>query len=290
MKAGIILKTKTAIYSKHYLSLCAIFTFAGGVFSAPFKAEKGYSFYALLISAFSGAFLCFLVEKYYKNTKILKVLAVGTAAFSIADITVDFCKFIGDSLLARNSIFLIGAVLGVFVLYTASKGKIPILKFALISAFFTGVLLIFFVFSTADKFQFSNIFPLKKFEIKGFFEVIFVYFIKITLPSLLLPVFKENYLKENKVPNTFWGVFTGYSALFLIVLNSLLIFGDFFTERVLYPYAAAVSTVTFGELFTRLDGFVYVICFCSVTIRIVTCVLVIKKAFLLEGFFYVNHF
>ncbi len=229
-------------------------------------------------------FLCFLVEKYYKNVLVLRVLTVGIAAFCIVDTTTDFCKFINDSLLADIPIFFIAIVFVAVAVYAVTKGYSALLKFALITAFFTAILLIIFFFATADKFKISNVFPIRKFEINGVFGVILVYFRKIILPILLLPVFKKNYLSENANKSTFWGVLLGFSALFLTVINSLLIFGNFFAERVLYPYAAAISTVTFGRLFTRLDGFAYIIYFSAAIIRTVTCVLVIKKAFQKEGF------
>lgn len=278
------MKTKTAIYSKHFLSLCALFTLAGGVVSAPFEAAKGYSFYALLISAVLGVFLCFLIDEYYNEQLFFRVLAVGIAAFCIVDTAADFCTFISDSLLADTPIIFIAIVFVAVAVYAVTKGYSALLKFALITAFFTAILLIFFFFATADKFKISNVFPIRKFEINGVFGVTLVYFRKIILPILLLPVFKKNYLGKNANKSTFWGVLLGFSALFLTVLNSLLIFGNFFAERVLYPYAAAISTVTFGRLFTRLDGFAYIIYFSAAIIRTVTCFLVIKKAFRKEGF------
>ena len=60
-----------------------------------------------------------------------------------------------------------------------------------------------------------------------------------------------------------------FSALFsLCTINVLGIFGSEFAATLRYPYAIAVSSAATGEIFSRLDGFFYIICFFCALIKI----------------------
>ena len=56
-----------------------------------------------------------------------------------------------------------------------------------------------------------------------------------------------------------------------------MLFGAQMSGEFDYPYAMAISTVTFGNLFSRLDGFSYFIYFVTALIKITVCVDVIKQ-------------
>jgi hypothetical protein len=45
------------------------------------------------------------------------------------------------------------------------------------------------------------------------------------------------------------------------------IFGGDFASNLSYPYSQAVSTASMGEIFSRLDGFLYATCFFTTIIK-----------------------
>ena len=265
------------IYSKHIFCLFALFVLSGGILSAPFNASSGYTVYAFLISAILGILIYFFIAKYFTKNKIFIGFSVLAALFCAVDSTADFCVFIKDSLLSETPIFLIAAVFVVVMVYAASKGKVVLLKFSLISFFCTSILIVFFFLATLENFENLNIFYVKEFEFSGLFETFAAYFKKIVFPVFVLPFFNGFYFEKPKKKSSLCGVAIGYGVLFLTIINSLFVFGEKFAQRVLYPYAAAVSTVTFGSFFTRLDGFAYIIYFSAVIVRVTACVLVLKE-------------
>ena len=101
------------------------------------------------------------------------------------------------------------------------------------------------------------------------------YIKKVTLPCFLIGVFARDngFSKKTAVS----GAVLGNLTLAFCILNSLLLFGNKFAGRLDYPYAFAISTVTFGNLFCRLDGFAYFIYFASCLIKITLSVSIIKS-------------
>ena len=64
----------------------------------------------------------------------------------------------------------------------------------------------------------------------------------------------------------------------ITILNSVLLFGIEFSGVLDYPYSSAGSTVTFGNLFTRMDGFLYFVYLASCIVKCAVGIFVIKKS------------
>ena len=216
MRVGIILKNETPIFSKHIFALCALFVLAGGILSAPFNADSGYTVYAFLISAVLGCVIYFFVAKYLTKNKMLLPFAVFVSFVCAVDCAADFCVFIKNSLLNKMSIFLIAAVFVTLIIYVVLKDYVALLKFSLIAAFFIIVLIIFFLIATAENFKISNIFPTKD---SGSLAPLYTYFKKIVLPMFVLLYFNEFYFEKPIKKHSFFGVITGYGTLFLTIIN-----------------------------------------------------------------------
>ena len=65
-------------------------------------------------------------------------------------------------------------------------------------------------------------------------------------------------------------------------LNTALIFGAELSSTIEYPYSQAVSTASFGHIFSRMDGFLYAVCFFTSFLKTGVCLLcaveLVKKA------------
>ena len=93
------------------------------------------------------------------------------------------------------------------------------------------------------------------------------------LPSTLLPIiilpFFDIYLSENRDKKSILkGYFAGSLLLIVCLLNVLLIFGNELSAKIDFPYSEAISTVTAGNIFMRLDGFSYYVFFMSCLVKI----------------------
>ncbi len=64
--------------------------------------------------------------------------------------------------------------------------------------------------------------------------------------------------KDVNVRPVFFGSIVGGVFILLFTLGTLLIFGGGFASTLRYPYVAAVSTAAMGDIFSGLEGFLYV--------------------------------
>ncbi len=63
------------------------------------------------------------------------------------------------------------------------------------------------------------------------------------------------------------------SLIIVCFLNTALIFGAELSSTLEYPYSQAVSTASFGHIFSRMDGFLYSVCFFTSFLKTGVCLL-----------------
>lgn len=78
--------------------------------------------------------------------------------------------------------------------------------------------------------------------------------------------------KEIRLKTFFLGNLTGTAILFVTAVFPVLLFGTAFAARQDFPFATAVSTVSVGRLYSRLDGFYYFFVFAAAIIRAATAI------------------
>ena len=283
-------------YKFHITALATLFIIGNGVIIFPTAIADEYTFLAYLLCG-GVAFLLFFVlsgviSKAYSfmptsDTKpYKKVLLTGlyfvTAAVSLYYMVETFCDFsLFLSELVLKSFPLIMCFilfLAMIIFFVLAKNE-AFLKFSVIAFLFTAAVIIFFFLASLKNYRIGNIFIFKLPELKPFIPQVEEYLTGLILPVLLFMCFKALVFKEVSKIYTFWGVLSGVVLLGLCILNSVLLFGTRFSGTLDYPYASAVSTVTIGRLFTRLDGFSYYVYFAAATVRINICTILIKSLF-----------
>ena len=144
-------------------------------------------------------------------------------------------------------------------------------KLGLVSAFLSALLLIILFLFSIPQFDNDKIILTSFPDVGDVWEQIVTY-LRYTLSGLLiLPFFELVFVgKEEKKP-LFGGYIAGVAFLVVCLLNSLLIFGNELSSRLDFPYSEAISTVTAGNIFTRMDGFSYYVFFSSCLIKICLC-------------------
>ncbi len=264
---------KATDYKKHFISLCVLFILGNAIISLPSGDADKFTFFGFLIAFLISLLLYFIIFSIPKN-KIMLIFAALLSVWTLGDTFIDFIKFINSTLLRESpKILAVFPFLLTAILFCKVNQK-AILKFSLISAVICTVAIFFFFGFTATDFRIKNIIINSLPDFKNLSIQTMPYLEKITLPSLLLVVYAK--LHEFSDKATFSGMALGNALLAFCILNSVLLFGSDFAGRLDYPYASAISTVTFGNLFTRMDGFAYFIYFASCLIKITVSAQIIK--------------
>ena len=283
-------KEKTVFY-KSALAASALFVTGNAIIILP--TNENYPILGFLLTAVIGVILNLLLmplsrfvwdENNNSNTflKILKelfFLSLAIAAlFAAADTLKDFVHFVKGFILPEIPIFVISVTFSVIIAYFYSKRQEDTLKFSLLCFFFTLLAVLFFFFSMSGNFDVQNIIIRSLPDIRELKDSISPYFFKATLPSLLLPFYHTAVFGKRGGSACVLGTAAGYIILCLCLLPSILLFSAPLAGKLSYPYASAISTVTVGKIFTRLDGFSYFLYFSASLAKINISLFVVKKA------------
>ena len=272
---------KKAEFTPHIIAISALFVLGNGILSLPSQGADGFTFLAFLVSlplVFLIFWLASIIFGKISETKsssgafkkavyIICLLSAGIfALFSGAATLKALTEFVSAVMLPETPMFLIVAVFLVAVIYFFFQNEKSILKFALISGVLTAAAVVFFFVAASDRYDLRNIFIFRLPSFRELFSQLKPYLVNPVLQVLILPVFLKGVLRENKLKPGFFGVLAGGIFLGLGILSSVLLFSPEIAGELRFPFSSAVSTVTVGRLFTRLDGFAYFVYFvCSLS-------------------------
>lgn len=282
--------TEKPQFKTHFACLAALFVLGSGVITLPTQNADRYSLYALLISVlfsfavFYGFFVlwnyCF---KNNQNTIIFKVLSalvyLSVAVYSLFSFSHTFKLFtrFAAHILLRDTSYLTAAILlGLVVWFFASRKQEDILKFSLVSLFAALPVIIFFFLAATNDYKIENIFIFDFPEFKNLFKNLLPFLKEISFPLIILFPYCTAFNK-NSTKSTAKGIAMGYLLLSLCISSAIMLFGPSFSARIEYPYTAAVSTVSVGRLFTRMDYFSYFIYFTSAIVKITVCIASVRE-------------
>lgn len=277
----------------HTVSLWTLFIMGNAVIYLPTKNSDEFTFLGLISASLFGAVLYFaalpIAKRLYgadnmANRKAFCKILFATAFSAIAVFAVfcaaaalgDFTVFIKNVVLKDTSLFFISLIFLIVITFFCFRRQEDVLKFFLVAFWFVLVVVIFFFAATAFKFDFRNIFVFKLPKFKELFSQAKPYILNPVIPSVLLPFYNAAVFGKTRVWSGALGYAFGYAMLAVCVIGSVLLFGSEFAGELSFPYSAAVSTVSIGRLFTRLDGFSYFLYFVSALARITVCIFIAK--------------
>ena len=268
--------TAEPTYNKHLASLAAIFVLGDAAIVLPTANSGKYPLLGFIIGAttaasayFIGLLLTRIIGKKY--TSVLVCFVAAYAFYNAGLSFIRYTDFADTLLLPETPKLLIAAVFIIAVIYLATRRQEVILKLSLISAVIAIIAIIVFFLLSAKDFKAENIVVRDFPDFNELINSTKPYFINIALPALLIPVYSTLFVGKKRVCATFSGLVTGLALNFLCLLESLLLFGTPMAEKLSFPLAAAVSTVTVGQLFTRMDGIVYCLFFMLALIKTSVC-------------------
>ncbi len=258
-------------FSHHFIWLSALFVLGSSIINLPFKNADKLTFLGFIIAFLLSIALVFAVYKF----NFLKYPIIFLAIYFVGETLIVFLQFISKTLLKSNQNFWVLILFLLPLLYFCCRKTTEIFNFSLVSGVVCGLLLIFFFFATLKDFNVKNIYIYHFPNIKNLFKQTLPYIKSVALPTAVLTL----YAKQHKTDKTvaIAGICTGNAFLLISIFNSVLLFGAQMAGEFDYPYAMAISTVTFGNLFSRLDGFSYFIYFVTSLIKITVCIDVIKQ-------------
>ena len=282
---------KSSLFGWHTLSIASIFVLGSAVMNLPQKGADEFNFSAFLIMGMLligvyclGSFLTPLLLK-PRRSVMGKTIVCGflsaSAVYSLFCFAQSFKEtvfFVLSVILPKTQHLFIVVVFGIIVVYFALKRQENVLKFALLSLVMVAAVILFFFLAAADKYDFRNIFIFRLPSLGELYEQIKPYVKNPLLPVLVLPLYFNFSLNGKNTREGVIGVAVGAVLLGLCVLMPLLLFGAELAGRLDFPFSSAVSTVTVGRLFTRLDGFSYFVYFVCSLIKITVCLFVVKAS------------
>jgi hypothetical protein len=111
-----------------------------------------------------------------------------------------------------------------------------------------------------------------KLELLGVRTAFLSVFAPVIVAVIYISAAHDRRISSSRPLATSWGLVLGGGVLALCFFNSLLILGGSMGEIYEYPYVAAVSTVTAGKLFARMEGLLYMMYFGAACVRVSVCI------------------
>ena len=270
--------------------MAALFTMGSAVISAPYRGSDGYAAIGFTV-AFATALFCFsglapAVNYVYKcrsadcvyRKTIFGIIYFFTAALIFADAIFSFnvfCDFVSRNIIEKTPKPIIALIFAAVIYFASINRDGTMLKFSLFSAVISAAVIIVFFFFLVPRFNFEYLFPVGKVSTAGVFSQTVSYFFRVFLPAF--PLLLYPCLCGGEKGSVITGLAVGGVITAVTMCCGILIFGAEMAADMNYAYADAISTVSIGYLFTRMDGFSYFVFFATSLVKICICVELIEK-------------
>ena len=276
-------------YALHTVALSALFLLGDALIDIPLPSADDKTFLCFLASVVITVIL-FLISYYIsglvfslkKHLKIYKASASVVSLFilSAAAVTLArFVKFAKTVILPDVNIFALAALFLTVLLFLIFSKEKTLLKYSLLSFIIAAVIIIFFFILSLSDLTPQNIFIFNVPGLKQLFRGTYPYVLRIALPVCILPFYLRGVLEGKYKKEMLIGVSGGCGLAALVLLNSVMLFGAELAGKFDYPYSAAISTISVGYLFSRMDGFSYFLGFACALVRIGVCITTVKSLF-----------
>lgn len=272
---------------KGVFSSVAISIAASTVINLPISSSDGNDIAAVMVSAlFTALFVTvgfyFFPRLIYREggkaiiSRTASLLASAAMVAYLVSTLCEFSEFTVGEVLPRAPLWAVFFLFSAVALVIAGGSLSSLRKTAMI--FFltaTALTVLIFIFSI-PKMSFKYIIPSglpdMSFALKKGISIAF----KVSLPAVITEsvVFGE----ERRVRGAFFGSIVGSALMLLFTLSTLLVFGGGFAATLNYPYVSAVSTANMGDIFSGLDGFLYISIFLFCIFKISILLYGIKTA------------
>ena len=274
--------TANPTYNKHLVGITAFFILGDAIISLPCAYSGAISVFGFLTAAIAAVVLYFVAVP-LANCLIIGggtawilpapwlLSAAVYALYNAYGTLINYTDFVDRVLLPETPRFFIAAAFIIAAVFLTSRRQEVILKLSLIFLIAATVTVLLFFLLSAKDYNAENIAVNRLPDLKELISGAKPYILKLSLPALLIPAYSALFTGEKRIRAPFFGLLTGIAVTALSLLESLLLFGAPLAKRLDFPLAAAVSTVTVGQLFSRMDGIVYCLFFATALIKTAVC-------------------
>lgn len=273
-------------FGKHRICAYALFFAGNALLTVPNTDANTLNLCALgvavvlsvLFYLFSYAFFekadLFNEEKKTVFKCILSGLILLLCFYEGATAFASLIEFFKKGVLLKTPKIAISIVFILSLYYASTKDEKTLFKFSLVTAPLCFLATVILFITSAENFNFKYLI-FENFSVRSFTSQTITYLFQFLFSSLLIGVFDlSTGLKKGIFAAG--GIAVGGIALLICVLNSVLIFGYNYSAQMDFPYASALSTVSVGEIFTRMDGISYFVFFVTCFVKCVAIMLTVR--------------
>ena len=217
------------------------------------------------------------IGAFERTYRLLLGAAVSMLAFYVAYLgTIELMDFATEVMLLKAPRRAVGIIFLANCAYLAHCGSLTVRKISfVVSAFVLSGALLLFALSIPmiDGGELAglvrsdhNVEPI------GILTAFLSVFAPALAPVIYISAALDRRIRSSRPLAVSWGLIIGCGILALCFLNSILILGSSMGEIYGYPYVAAVSTVTAGKLFARMEGLLYMMYFGAACVRVSVCI------------------
>ncbi|MBQ8741290.1 MAG: hypothetical protein IJY79_07050 [Clostridia bacterium] len=265
-------------YNIHSIALTALFMMGNAILAPYIYGFKSTllsflvsSVLALLIIAAVSKFLNFVFLPTKKHKIFFYVIAflVGLLAiFGALDTLYSYIRFLTNIQMPQTSLILICIALAIPVAALVFCSNSALYKFCLLSAIISSLAIVLIFIGGIKYFDFTLFKAnpvINQSLTSGISE-----FLKSFLPAICIAAFMTLTKESACTKQTIIGVSLGLFATAVCLLQSMLTLGVSANQD--FPYLKAVSVISSGSLFTRLDGFCFWLFFVCALVKSSVCI------------------
>lgn len=263
-----------------YIALFALFFIGNTVINLPFGGNINGSIPGFLIAALiSIPFILYISKISLPSRKSFFGIAI-TSLFVLYSL---FCGIVtlrnyvtfSDKIILPEIGSFFPSLLFLLLLWLICREKDDVLlKLSLISALLVFITVITLFLLSLNSMSIKELIPKKIPTLK---EISYQGLSYLSM-SFIEGIVLIGFIKEKGRKAMLSGFFSGASVLFIILIQSVSVFGYTLLSHLNFPYASAMSVITFGDKFTRMEGFSYLLYFSCTLIKTAVCVKAAKSA------------
>lgn len=262
-----------------YIALVTLFFVGNAAINLPFGENINGAFLGFLLAVlFSLPFILRIshISLSGKNTPLnisLKLLFAVYALFCGIVTLRNYVTFSDIIILPEIGSFFPSLLFLLLLWLICREKESVLLKLSLICAALVFICVIFLFLLNLDSMSFKELIPKEMPTVKEIGYQMLAYVSMSFIEGIVLIGIIKN--KGNVV--MLGGFLTGAAVLLIILLQSVAVFGYSLLSRLDYPYASTMSIITFGDKFSRMEGFSYLLYFSCTLIKTAVCVRTAKE-------------
>ena len=203
---------------------------------------------------------------------VLATITVMASVYVASLAASEFSHFVEDVMLLSFPRFAVAAIFLALCSYLASKGS-AVRKFSFAAAVIVFAAILLLLVLSLESFKIERIGELWEMEVKT--AGVVNLFSSVFAPAVIAVIYLSSN-GEGRVLSSVLGTAIAILLLSVCFLNVLLLLGGSFGASEPYPYSTAVSTVTAGKLFARMEGFAYIMYYASELVRGAVCIALVS--------------